>query len=235
MADDKGIGLVLAGGGAKGAYQVGVWEALCEMGLDRIITGFSGASIGSINALLFASADFDEVKQLWLKATEDIFLAPREDADGDGVPDRGFTHFLYESAGTSYPPMPHKLTNQVPIEAKEPAPQPQQVFDCDPEELAAASEKMLAAITDSMAAVKAIGALGRVSSKARDASQKKLMEGMYSNRNLASLVDKTVPDQLQLKHPVYASVYSILDAEERYVDLAASDRDRAVQAVLASA
>ena len=77
MVDDKGIGLVLAGGGAKGAYQVGVWQALCEMGLDRIITGMSGSSIGAINALLFSSVGLDAARQVWMEATEDVFLAPR--------------------------------------------------------------------------------------------------------------------------------------------------------------
>ena len=44
-------GLVLAGGGAKGSYQVGVYQALMELGwLPDVITG---ASVGSLNAALF--------------------------------------------------------------------------------------------------------------------------------------------------------------------------------------
>ena len=40
--------LVLAGGGARGSYQVGVWRALTELGWrPRIITG---TSVGSLNA-----------------------------------------------------------------------------------------------------------------------------------------------------------------------------------------
>ena len=42
-------GLVLAGGGAKGSYQVGVYQALMELGwLPDVITG---ASVGSLNAV----------------------------------------------------------------------------------------------------------------------------------------------------------------------------------------
>ena len=41
-------GLVLAGGGAKGSYQVGVYQALMELGwLPDVITG---ASVGSRTA-----------------------------------------------------------------------------------------------------------------------------------------------------------------------------------------
>ena len=45
--------LVLAGGGARGSYQVGVWRALTELGWrPQIITG---TSVGSLNGAMFAS------------------------------------------------------------------------------------------------------------------------------------------------------------------------------------
>ena len=44
--------LVLAGGGARGSYQVGVWRALTELGWrPQIITG---TSVGSLKGALFA-------------------------------------------------------------------------------------------------------------------------------------------------------------------------------------
>ena len=44
--------LVLAGGGARGSYQVGVWRALIELGWrPQIITG---TSVGSLNGAMFA-------------------------------------------------------------------------------------------------------------------------------------------------------------------------------------
>ena len=44
--------LVLAGGGARGSYQVGVWRALTELGWrPGIITG---TSVGSLNGAMFA-------------------------------------------------------------------------------------------------------------------------------------------------------------------------------------
>lgn len=45
-----GYGLVLAGGGGKGAYQLGAWKALKEM--DVRFDAIAGASIGSINGAL---------------------------------------------------------------------------------------------------------------------------------------------------------------------------------------
>lgn len=64
------IGLVLSGGGAKGAYHVGVVRALNEMniGIDMI----SGASIGALNGAVLASApNFTEgvkrIENLWDK------------------------------------------------------------------------------------------------------------------------------------------------------------------------
>lgn len=48
------IGLVLSGGGAKGAYQAGVMRALAEAGVE--IQVISGASIGALNGAMIASA-----------------------------------------------------------------------------------------------------------------------------------------------------------------------------------
>lgn len=57
-------GLVLAGGGAKGSYQVGACEALQELGWQpQIITG---ASVGSLNGVMLAMGKLKELKELWL-------------------------------------------------------------------------------------------------------------------------------------------------------------------------
>ncbi len=50
----EGTGLVLAGGGGKGIYQVGMLKSLAEAGLLNDIVAVSGTSIGSVNAVLFA-------------------------------------------------------------------------------------------------------------------------------------------------------------------------------------
>lgn len=54
--EEKEYGLVLAGGGTKGAYEVGIWKALCEMGIN--VTSIVGTSIGALNGALFLQDDF---------------------------------------------------------------------------------------------------------------------------------------------------------------------------------
>ncbi|MFD9733264.1 patatin-like phospholipase family protein [Umezawaea sp. NPDC059074] len=49
------MGLVLAGGGSKGGYQVGVVECLADAGIA--VTSLSGTSIGALNAAVLASHD----------------------------------------------------------------------------------------------------------------------------------------------------------------------------------
>lgn len=65
MASNQNWGLVLSGGGAKGAYQIGVWRAMKELGMEAWISGIAGASIGSINAALFASVDLQHAEEAW--------------------------------------------------------------------------------------------------------------------------------------------------------------------------
>lgn len=65
MGELKGIGLVLSGGGGKGAYQVGVLKALAENGLLDDVTAVSGASIGAVNAMLYAMEDIELMYKAW--------------------------------------------------------------------------------------------------------------------------------------------------------------------------
>lgn len=59
----KSYGLILAGGGAKGAYQIGAWKALREMKIE--IEAIAGVSIGAINGALIAQNDFEDSLDLW--------------------------------------------------------------------------------------------------------------------------------------------------------------------------
>ena len=65
------IGLVLSGGGGKGAYELGVWKALRELKIDKHIDVFSGTSIGAFNAVLFAQNDLEVAEALWDEVTID--------------------------------------------------------------------------------------------------------------------------------------------------------------------
>ena len=56
-------GLVLEGGGAKGAYQIGAWKALKEAGIH--IKGIAGTSVGVLNGALIAMDDFEKAEKIW--------------------------------------------------------------------------------------------------------------------------------------------------------------------------
>ena len=64
-SDSHDIALVLSGGGAKGAYQIGVWKALDEYHVSERISVVSGTSVGSLNAALFAAGDYEAARNLW--------------------------------------------------------------------------------------------------------------------------------------------------------------------------
>lgn len=65
MIKERKWGLVLAGGGGKGAYQIGVMKALKEYGLLSQIVEVSGSSIGALNAILFAQNDMEKIEEIW--------------------------------------------------------------------------------------------------------------------------------------------------------------------------
>lgn len=69
-----GVGLVLAGGGGRGSYQIGVWKALREAKYDRDITAVSGTSVGALNAALFMNGEYDLAEKIWLNiSNKDMF------------------------------------------------------------------------------------------------------------------------------------------------------------------
>ena len=55
--------IALCGGGTKGAYELGAWKALKEMGIEYHIV--TGTSIGAINGALMTSRDYDLALELW--------------------------------------------------------------------------------------------------------------------------------------------------------------------------
>lgn len=55
--------IVLSGGGAKGAYQVGVWKALRKLKITYDIV--TGTSVGAINGALMVQNDYIKAKYMW--------------------------------------------------------------------------------------------------------------------------------------------------------------------------
>ena len=67
--------LVLAGGGARGAYQIGVWKALDELGWKADIV--TGTSVGALNAGLYALQKRTEAEDMWKNMkSEDVVDLP---------------------------------------------------------------------------------------------------------------------------------------------------------------
>ncbi len=74
----KEYGIVLEGGGARGAYQIGAWKALKEAGIK--IKGVSGASVGALNGALMCMDDLEKAEYIW----ENISYSKVMDVD-DGI------------------------------------------------------------------------------------------------------------------------------------------------------
>ena len=66
--------LVLGGGGAKGAYEIGGIAALGELGIAA--GSVYGVSIGAINAAMYAQGDMDKAEALWAGIRLSDLLSP---------------------------------------------------------------------------------------------------------------------------------------------------------------
>lgn len=82
---DPKLGLVFAGGGGKGSYEIGVWKYLREVGLDSKISVISGTSVGGLNAFLIAYNDFEIATQIWTKEISSKILDVISDSHKNGA------------------------------------------------------------------------------------------------------------------------------------------------------
>lgn len=65
------IAVVFSGGGAKGAYAIGVWKALCDLNIASKVKVISATSIGAVNALLCVNNDINKAIDFWKKIRRD--------------------------------------------------------------------------------------------------------------------------------------------------------------------
>lgn len=73
----KTYAIALEGGGAKGAYEVGVWKALQEAGVKY--HAVAGTSVGALNGAMMAAGDLNTAIHLW----ENIRFSQVFDADDE--------------------------------------------------------------------------------------------------------------------------------------------------------
>lgn len=73
----KEYGLVLEGGGAKGAYQIGAWKALREAGVK--LRGIAGTSVGALNGALICMDDLEKAQYLWENISYSKIISVEDD------------------------------------------------------------------------------------------------------------------------------------------------------------
>jgi len=88
--------LVLSGGGSRGAYQCGVWQALKELGITIDIV--VGVSVGAINGAMVVQGDEVKTANLWRQIETDMIF----DVEADARPGDFALEFLRnQGAGAS--------------------------------------------------------------------------------------------------------------------------------------
>ncbi len=84
MDREREYALVLAGGGTKGAYQVGVWQALKKLNIN--VKAITGASIGALNGALILQDNFEKMLELYGSVEiKDIINITGELSNGDNL------------------------------------------------------------------------------------------------------------------------------------------------------
>ncbi|QSX08150.1 patatin-like phospholipase family protein [Alkalibacter rhizosphaerae] len=105
-------GIVLEGGGAKGAYQMGIWKAVRELGIayDAVV----GTSVGALNAAMMVQGDFEIAMDLWRSITpEKIYLDP------DGIVEKLMN---YEFQAQHYGDLHDEMVNNLHTDGLDPSP-----------------------------------------------------------------------------------------------------------------
>ena len=104
--------LVLAGGGSRGAYQIGAWKALRELGIRFDI--ITGSSVGALNGALMVQDDFEAGLELWENITsKDVMtdILTEEDVSTMSEPTvwRTFVRDVLEQGGCDITPLENTL------------------------------------------------------------------------------------------------------------------------------
>ena len=73
---DKKYAIALAGGGAKGGYEIGVWKALNEMGIQY--SAVSGTSVGALNGALMTMREYNRAVDAWSSLQMTSIIAMEE-------------------------------------------------------------------------------------------------------------------------------------------------------------
>lgn len=103
--------IALGGGGAKGAYEVGVWQALDELkiGFDVV----TGTSVGALNGTLMAMGALEQTVELWsgLDNTQVMSEIPALSDDADALRQvyRAFVNQAFKNGGINVSPLEERV------------------------------------------------------------------------------------------------------------------------------
>ena len=111
-------GLVLAGGGAKGAYQVGAYQALQEVGWQPDI--ITGTSVGCLNGVLFVLGKVREAVDLWKSLDIHGVLEVPQSLDAEGL--RSFLLGVVRGGGLDLEPLGETIDRYLDEDAVRAAP-----------------------------------------------------------------------------------------------------------------
>ncbi|HQK54427.1 MAG TPA: patatin-like phospholipase family protein, partial [Sedimentibacter sp.] len=93
------FGLVLEGGGARGAYHVGAYKAIRELNIE--IGGIAGTSIGAINGAMMVQGDYELLEKIWLSVDSyelfDLDEKTIEDLRNFNLRNINFSYLLHQS------------------------------------------------------------------------------------------------------------------------------------------
>lgn len=85
--------LVLSGGGSRGGYEIGVWQALRELEIPiHIVTG---TSVGALNGAMVAQDDFDLALALWKDLETHMVFDVDTSNDAHGGKEPGLFDFAF--------------------------------------------------------------------------------------------------------------------------------------------
>ncbi len=76
-------GLVLQGGGARGAFQAGAWRAFRELGIEFDV--ITGTSIGALNGAMMVQGDYEKCHELWYNITPNTLMLDDPKAYSDFI------------------------------------------------------------------------------------------------------------------------------------------------------
>lgn len=107
MTEQKKVGLALAGGGARGAYHIGVWKALRELDVHFDIV--TGTSVGALTGGVICDGNFELAEQVFSNIKNSDVMELPENIEEMG----GFLKYFTKNGGVNTTPLKKMLESIV--------------------------------------------------------------------------------------------------------------------------